>query len=110
MWDDKKRRRFEELRTPDRSLNEAEKGELAALVKELEESEATYLGPVNNRLAKENERAEAKRDELAKLAERKAALAQRLQTVLSEVRMERQAIEQALAAVLGADQGDDSDQ
>jgi hypothetical protein len=103
MWDDKKRQRFEELRTPGRDLSNVEESELAAMVSELENMEAAYLKAANERLRRENELAERRHAQLQNLVERKEALAQRLAGVVVEAQAERRAIECELATVLSED-------
>lgn len=100
MWNDQKRMRFEELREPGRQLDATEKAELAGLVKDLEDAEAVYLKPCNERMRQENEGSEMNNDQLDKLVQRKEALAQRLTKVLAESQAERRAIESELATVL----------
>lgn len=67
MWDDQKRQRFNELREPGRQLNAAEKTEVAALVKELEDMEAAYLKPANERLRNERLTIEKRNTRLAEV-------------------------------------------
>jgi hypothetical protein len=105
MWDNQKRQRLQELRQPDRQLNAAEQTELATLVQELEAAEAAYLKTATERLRQENERTEKQNRDLERLIQRKEALAQRLNNVLAEARVERRAIENELASVLAASQG-----
>jgi hypothetical protein len=99
MWDDEKRKRFEELREPGRQMDAAEQVELAALVKELEDAEAAYLRPATERLRLENDRRAQRNLELAELIKRKEALVERLESVLAEAQAEERAIENELASV-----------
>ena len=104
MWDDQKRRRFEDLREPGRQLNAAEQADLAALVKELEDAEAAYLKPATERLRRENDLLAKRNLDLAELNKRKQALVERLENVLGEAQAEERAIETELAAVVAGGQ------
>jgi hypothetical protein len=84
MWDDQKRKRFNELREPGRQLNAAEQAEVAALVKEIEDAEAAYLKPATERLRQENARLAKRNLELAELVKRKETLVERLENILAE--------------------------
>lgn len=99
VWDEQKRRRFEELREPGRQLNAAEQADLAALVKELEDAEEAYLKPATERLRRENDLLQQRNLDLAELIKRKEALVARLENVLGEAQAEERAIETELAAV-----------
>jgi hypothetical protein len=76
MWSEEKRRRFQELRRDEleRELTPEEEGELSALIRELEEAEAAYLRPANERLRRERERIEAQNRTLQETIKRKQAL------------------------------------
>src|ERR1044072_5275051 len=109
MWDEQKRKRFEDLRTPGRNLNAVEQMELASFVTELEEAEASYLTGANERLRRDNDRAEKRHQQLDRLVQRKEALAQRLAQVMADAQAERQAIESELATVLATNDGLDGE-
>jgi uncharacterized protein (DUF3084 family) len=109
MWDDKKRKRFNELREPNRQLNAAEQAEVAALVKELDDMEAAYLKPETERLRQENARLAKRNLELAELVKRKEALVERLENILAEAQAEEHAIETELATVVASGQTSDAD-
>jgi len=109
MWNEQKRDRFNELRKPDRQLNSEEQAEVAALAKELEDTEAAYLKPANERLRSKRELLEKQNVQLDRIIERKQALAQRLQRIVAETNAERQAIEHDLATVLADGNKNESD-
>jgi D-serine dehydratase len=109
MWDDQKRQRFQELREPNRQLNAMEQAELAALVQELEDMEAAYLKPANERLRQETARLEERNRHLESLIKRRKVLAQRLQNTLQEALAEECAIESELASVIAERQDSDLD-
>ena len=100
MWDDQKRQRFNELREPGRYLNAAEKTEVAALVKELEDMEAAYLKPANERLRNERLAIEKRNARLAVVINKKKAFVERLNRLLTESEAERRAIDREFASVL----------
>lgn len=100
MWDDQKRQRFNELREPGRQLNAAEKTEVVALVKELEDMEAAYLKPANERLRNERLAIEKRNARLAEIINKKKAFVDRLNMLLTESEAERRAIDREFASVL----------
>ena len=102
MWNDVKRKRFNDLRNLDRPLTLSEQEELDGMVRELEADEAAYLQPATERLNRENEQAARRNEELRKLAERKQALVVKLQKVLADTRVEQQAIAKELAVLTSA--------
>jgi hypothetical protein len=99
MWNGKKRKRLEELREPGRQLDATEQDELAALVRELEDSEAAYLKPAAARLRRENEIVAKQNLELADLNRRRESLVRKIENTLAEALAEEHAIETQLAAV-----------
>jgi hypothetical protein len=109
MWDDLKRKRLNELRGAGRQLTEPEQAEVAALVKEIEDMEAVYLKPANERLRQETARLEERNRNLESLVKRRKALAQRLEHALKEALAEEQAIESELASVIADGQDFDVD-
>jgi vacuolar-type H+-ATPase subunit I/STV1 len=109
MWDDQKRKRFNEHREPGRQLDAAEQAEVAALVKEVEDMEAVYLKPATERLRRENERRAKRNREMAELIQRKEALVGRLENILAEAQAEERAIETELAPVAASGQDSNSD-
>jgi hypothetical protein len=110
MWEERKRKRYSELREPGRHLNDSETSELAALMRELEEAEATVLKPATDRIREENDRRENRIREIDGLVKRKDALVHRLEIVLAEAQAEERAIERELAAALAGENSADSDE
>lgn len=107
MWDQEKRSRFQELRQrqEDDALTEADRSELAKMIQELEDAEASYLTPAAERLRRERENATAQNRRLEALATRKEALTARLRSFLAEAQAERRAIGRELAEVMGSCRG-----
>jgi len=101
MWDEQKHLPIHQLRQRQSGggLSEAERGELALLVLELEATEANYLIPATERLRQERKTLESQNRSLEVLRRRKEALALRLRHFLPESQAERQATETAFAAV-----------
>lgn len=112
MWDEQKRRRFQELRQRQQEggLTEAEQAELTLLVKELEASEAAYLAPATQRVRQEREALEEQNRNLEALIRRKEDLVRRLRDFLAETQVERQAIARELTDVLAGGRGSDTDE
>jgi len=108
MWGDLKRRRFQQLREKELQglLTQIEQAELASLVQELHAAEAAYLAPATRRLREEREAIETQNGSLQTLVRRKESLVARLRDFLEDARVERDAIEGELAAVLGGGRGD----
>jgi len=108
MWDERQRRRFQELRERDLlgELTQAEQAELASLGEELERAETAYLGSATRRVREEREAIETQNRSLQTLVHRKDFLVRRLRDFLEEVRAERSAIDGELAAVLEGGGGD----
>ncbi|MBI3408207.1 MAG: hypothetical protein HY040_07610 [Planctomycetes bacterium] len=100
MWNEQKRKRFQQLRERESELTDVERAELAILVHELDTAELTYLSGATERLRHQRLNTEAQLLSLEALARRRQALVQRLDNVLSEARAERHAIESELASVL----------
>jgi hypothetical protein len=111
MWDQEKRSRFQELRQrqEDDALTEADRSELAKMIQELEDAEASYLAPAAERLRRERENVTAQNRRLEVLATRKEALTARLRSFLAEAQAERRAIGRELAEVMGAGRGSTTD-
>jgi len=107
MWDERQRRRFEQLRERDLlgQLTQAEQAELASLGQELERAETAYLGSATRRVRKEREAVETQNRSLQTLVHRKQSLVRRLRDFLEEVHAERSAIDGELAAVLEGERG-----
>ena len=103
MWDEDKRHRFadcERVRKRARFRTRSAPKNLAVLTGELLDLEATYLGRPTQRLRQYREIVEAQNRRLNAIAARKAALVQRLQSVLGEAEAERHAIQDEVEAVL----------
>jgi hypothetical protein len=100
MWEERKRERLQQLRERQSALNEAERDELAGLLKELEDAEAAYLGPATDHLRAEREIVEKQNRTLELLVRRRENLLHRLGDFLAEAKAERRAIERELDAVL----------
>jgi predicted nucleic acid-binding Zn-ribbon protein len=98
-----KQERFRELRRKEDEgrLTPEDQDELSALIREIEDAEASYLDPANERLAHECETLEAQNRELEALVKRKEALRTRLESILAEAQSERQAIDQEISRMVG---------
>ena len=107
MWEEHKRRRFQELRQRDieGELTEAERTELSGLIEEVEALEADTLRPAVERLRQEREDLEIQNRSLENLVHRKEDLVIRLRRFLGEAEAERRAIERELNAVLAGHRG-----
>lgn len=112
MWEEQKRRRFQQLRQrqDQNVLTKADLDELALLVQELEAAEADYLMPAAEWLRQERETLETQNRTLEVLARRKENLVSRLRDFLSEVQAEQQAIKCELDAVLAGSRGSETDE
>jgi hypothetical protein len=104
MWQEHQRARFQLLRERESHLTDAERAELASLVQALEDAEGAYLNAATERMRQERELIDKQNRSLEELANRRKALAQRLNSVVTEARAERNAIERELASVLAAGQ------
>ena len=104
MWNDEQKQRFQALRTRDRQkeLTDAEQAELARMIQELEDEEAAYLRPANQRLEQRNTQMAAQNAALKILVEKEEQLNRYLQEVLQKVSSERQALDAELASILAA--------
>jgi hypothetical protein len=103
MWDEHKRERFHVLRQGelDGTLTTAEHAELAQMIHEIESAEAAALRVPTEQLRAERTRLEAENQALQAVVQRKEAFAMRLQSLLTEMEAERQAIDEELARILG---------
>ena len=84
---DQQRERLEHLRSREadgEALTAAEQAELSAFLRRIEEEEAAYLRPANERLRAEIQAREERNRALRALVERRAALAARLEAVVAE--------------------------
>ncbi len=101
---DKQRNHFQQLREREAAglpLTEADTAELVAFIQEIEQQEAAYLAPATQRIHAERLTLAEQNRTLETLAQRKEALAERLQQVLQESRAERQEINKEAARILG---------
>lgn len=108
MLNDMEKRRLAVLRALEETgaLSQPEHAELALMLERLDEAAAAQLAPATARLRHERESIEAQNQSLQVLVRRKEALAARLQTLLNEARVERQAISDEQARILSAGNGD----
>src|SRR5215470_1327229 len=110
MWDETKRQRYNQLRDREwqGTLTVEEKTELAAIMQELCDMEATYLQPATERLQQETAHW---RTELAHVVERNAqlevlirrkeALLARINAFIAEVTTEQEALWQTYRTIMG---------
>ncbi len=101
---DQERERLEHLRSREAdgdALTGAEQAELSAFLRRIEEEEAAYLRPANERLRAEIQAQEERNRSLRALIERRQALVARLETVVTELEDERRAIDEDVARILG---------
>jgi hypothetical protein len=103
MWDQQKRERYSDLlqREASGTLTKAERQELQRLTREIEDAETAYLHGATEQLRSERENLEAQNRALEALVNRKEALVARLRRVLAEAEVEREAIEEERARILG---------
>jgi len=98
------RARFRQLRNAQdagTALTPDEQAELAALFQHIEDAEAAYLRPANERLRREVAEKEERSRALEMLLRRKQALVERLEIVLAELETERRAIDEEARRLLG---------
>ena len=105
MWDQAKQERFESLRAQhdQGALSPEGERELGELIGEIEALEAGYLAKATERAGQEAERLKRRNEALAAVISRKEALGRHLETVLSEVRSEREAIDAELRHILSSE-------
>lgn len=82
------------------ALTSDEQAELAALLQHIEDAEAVYLRPANERLRREATEKEARNRALEALVRRKDTMVKRLESVLSELETERRAIDDEVRRLL----------
>jgi hypothetical protein len=111
MWDDQKRARFQQLRQRQREgmLQVTDQAELAALERELQAAETSYLTPATERLRQDRVSLETQNRTLENLTLRKDALVRRLRDFLAEALAERNAIDRQLAEVVAGSRNPDAD-
>lgn len=107
MLNEIERRRLEVLRTLEDtgSLSQPEQSELSLMLQRLDEAEAAQLAPATTQLRRERKNMEAQNQSLQALVRRQEALAARLQALLDEARVERRAIAEEQARILGDGNG-----
>lgn len=87
------RARMSELRDGGRALTPAETAELEAIYKKIEDAEAVYLAPANERMRQQIIRSEERNAHLRILLEKKRALADKLERMAAEAEAERSSLE-----------------
>lgn len=94
MWNDEQKQRFQALRTRERQqeLTVEEKAELARMIRELEEEEASYLRPANQRLDAKIRQTQEQNRVLKSLARRQQTLIRRMERQLADSQQEQQFI------------------
>ena len=99
MLDSAKRERFQALRRKEDAgaLGPAEQGELSALIQEIEDAEAVYLGPATERLRRERQAMEVQYGALEALLDREEALVTRLETLMARLEAQQETISQEVA-------------
>src|SRR2546423_5716096 len=104
MWDEERHARFQALRTANRqgSLSEADRAELAGLIRELEDEEAAYLRPASQRLEEEARQLEAHTAPLREILKREKRLAARLERELSAAQKEQDSLRDEKAQIVAA--------
>ena len=103
MWNDEQKQHFQKLRTRERQneLNAEEQTELDGMVKELEEEEAAYLLPANQRLDEKIRRTQEQNRILKSLARRQQSLIRRMERLLADSQQEQQFIDREVQRILG---------
>jgi len=91
--------RSRELREP---LTETEQQELDTLIRVIEEEEAVYLRPANERIREETRHIEEQNAAIRNLLAREQKLTLHLQQVLEEATREREAIKTELTQILNS--------
>jgi len=100
---DQERVRFRQLwnrQTEGETLSDNEQAELSALIAVIEQEEAAYLRPANERLEAAAIALEERNRALLELVQRKEALANRLSTIVTEADAERTAIDAEVQRLL----------
>jgi len=110
MWDETQRQRYNQLRDHEweGTLTAEEKTELAAMMQEICDMEATYLQPATERLQQDTahrrtelEHVVERNSQLAALIRRKEALLARINTFIAEVTTEQEVLQQAYSTIMG---------
>lgn len=109
MWTDVQRQRFNHLRDREwrGTLTPEEQRELAAMMQEICDMEATYLQPATDRLQHETAQLRAELEQVLRrnrhlntLTQRKEALLTRVQAFVAEAEAEQEALQQAYRAMM----------
>jgi hypothetical protein len=111
MWDETTRQRFSSLRIRERqgALTTEEQTELAGLYRDIEATEAAYLGSATERRRQETEKLRAINEALRDVIQRKEAHLARMKGALAQFRAEHKALDAELEQLpkggreLGAD-------
>ena len=110
MWDETQRQRYNQLRDHEweGTLTAEEKTELAAMMQEICDMEATYLQPATERLQQDTAHRRTEREHVAErnrqleaLIHRKEALLARINTFIAEVITEQEVLQQAYSTIMG---------
>jgi hypothetical protein len=102
MWNDEQKQRFQALRTRERQqeLTAPEKAELARMIQELEEEEAVYLRPANQRLDAKIRRTQEQNRILKTLSRRQQTIIRRMERLLAVSQQEQQSIDREVQRIL----------
>ena len=109
MWNEAQYQRFQQLRDREwcGELTAEEKHELAAMMQELCDMEATYLQPATDRLQHETAQLQAELEQVLErnqqfnvLIHRKETLLARVQVFVAEAEAEHEALQQAYRAIM----------
>jgi hypothetical protein len=110
MWDETKRQRYNQLRGHEweGTLTAEEKAELAAMMQEICDMEATYLQPATERLQQDTaqqrielEQVVERNGQLEGLIHRKDTLLSRINTFIVEVTTEQAVLQQTYRTIMG---------
>jgi predicted nuclease with TOPRIM domain len=108
MWTEEKRQRYDWLRGREHAneLTREEAAELAALIQELDDREATYLAPAQARKAAEIvettaaiERLEAENSQLREYLRERRALLERVKSLVAQIEAEDQELRDRFSAI-----------
>lgn len=102
MWNEQQKQRFQVLRTRDlqNQLTAEEQTELARMIEELEEEEAAYLRPANQRLDAKIHRTQEQNRILKSLIRRQQTLIRRMERLLASSQQEQQLIDREVQRIL----------
>ena len=102
MWDEITRQRFSSLRIRERQgvLTAEEQTELDGLYRDIEATEAAYLGPATERRRQETEKLRAINEALRDVIQRKEVHLARMKVALAQFRAEHKALDAELEQLL----------